>query len=405
MLTGLRPLLFPGLIAALVVLAAFGVRQVIVGQEAPGQPPFPLTTEEARRLFEGDLQSEEEARDLAGRVRDWNQERSRASVEEFAATGQDPCSLPFGELVAEPHLPYADIAALANDVDLIAVGRPSANSVRVPDPNAGGAPILTTLELAQTLKGNAGSQAITVESGQYVALDAGQLTRLAVHDADLCTPGDVLLFLKGPTTAGAYSYPLQGWVRFDGDAVHSGELGESSSLFITYGTRQEVIAAIQAAVEHEQVQDAPRGALLCESKRTSERFQDPIVCPGDVFNPYQTFQLDKGVLEAYVLTSAPGPSPRIIARADLAPGGDQLTALLAALDSDVAMEPLASSDDLITLTVSPMEPLGTRDNFTFGYSPSQSIIQMSISGGQFSAPPAFVEAMAPFLATASDTAQ
>jgi hypothetical protein len=171
-------------------------------------------------------------------------------------------------------------------------------------------------------------------------------------------------------------------------------------LFDRYSTSDALVSAVSQIAQEHQAEGLPKGFLLCQFRRTSTLWEDPIVCPGESFNPYHSFRL-ASAREAFVLTSDPGPSPASIARADLAE--PRLSALLATLQTEVALEPADGddlrADDVISLHVSTIDPVNDRTSYTFLYSPSTGMVQMTVSRGQFAAPPAFQQAMEPFLAS------
>jgi hypothetical protein len=229
--------------------------------------------------------------------------------------------------------------------------------------------------------------------------DGTDFGRASLSELDLCAPGQVLLFLKETSDPDLFQVGYQGWVRIDGDLVQAAAIND---MFDVYSSAQALVADVRQIGEEQRAQGILEGRLLCEWKRTSDAWQDPIVCPGDTFNPYQAFRLASAVSEASVVPTDPGPSPLSPGGVDLPPGSAQLHGLLAALDVQVTLEPEGPEpDDLIMLSIVPVQPVGNRDNFLFEYSPSIGIIRLSHSGGQFPAPPAFQQAMEPFLAPAA----
>lgn len=124
--------------------------------------------------------------------------------------------------------------------------------------------------------------------------------------------------------------------------------------------------------------------MLCQFKRTSPDYVDPLVCPGDSFNPYQAFRLSSATAAGAGLVGLqPGP---------------QLSALLSSLDTEVQLEPIdVYFSDATTLRVSVEDSAGEHRSVFFSYVPSAGLIQIEQSGGQFPAPPEFQQAMEPFL--------
>ena len=243
--------------------------------------------------------------------------------------------------------------------------------------------------------GTTPDEVLTIDSGQRVSLEGSELARSSFADPDLCRPGQVLFFLKWTALPSIYTYAPQGWVRIEGDLI---EPAPSSRAFQDYAGAQALLADIRRIAEEQQAQGLPKGLLVCQSKHTSDTYRDPIVCPGDSFNPYQTFRLGT-VNEAFVITTDPGPSDLALGRTDLKYDSPQLTALMAALDVEMTLDPGGlRPDDLISLNVHTTEPVNERAGYLFWYSPSSGIIQMPSSGGQFLAPSVFQQAMEPFLA-------
>ena len=373
----LQPLVAITVVLGLVALAAFGVWQVIGGSGEAQQQPNPDSVEELQRL--------DEARNA----------RDREAIQEFIDAGGDPCSLPTGEFQARYDLPYADLRALINDADLVVLGRPIGNFVDSPAPSSFGGSLLTILEVDDALNGAAPGPSITVAAVDAVMNGVGGLEHLVGIELDACASDRLLLFLNPTERPDEFSLPYQGWARVEGDAVEAGQLNH---LFDDYDSAQALLDAVRQIAQEQQAQGLPKGRLVCESKRISVVYLDPVVCPGDTFNPYQTLRLDTAD-EALVVTADPGPSPRALGRTDLEPGSPQLSALLSALDVQAELEPEgARPDDLITLHVSTSEPANDHIDYVFEYSPSAEIVRMPLSGGQFPAPPAFQAAMEPFLA-------
>ncbi|MCH8993471.1 MAG: hypothetical protein IH959_00685 [Chloroflexi bacterium] len=242
--------------------------------------------------------------------------------------------------------------------------------------------------------GTTPDEVLTIDSGQRVSLEGSELARSSIADPDLCNPGQVLLFLKRTALPGIYTYAPQGWVRIEGDLI---EPAPFSKAFQDYAGAQALLAGIRRIAEEQQAQGLPKGLLVCQSKHTSDTYRDPIVCPGDSFNPYQAFRLGT-VSAAFVITTDPGPSDLALSRTDLKYDSPQLTAIMAALDVEVTLDPGGfRPDDLISLQVFTTEPVNERASYLFWYSPSSAMMQMVGSGGQFPAPPAFQLAMEPFL--------
>lgn len=215
---------------------------------------------------------------------------------------------------------------------------------------------------------------------------AVSLKRLTSLGLDACAPEQVLLFLNRTADPGVFAIVgYQGWARIEADVVQAASFND---LFQDYTSAQDLVAAVQQIAQEQQAQSLPRGLLFCR-----DRWSPLNVCPGDTFNPFQVLGLDSAT-NAMIHALLPGSG----VSSDLEPG-PQLSVLLGALDIEVTVQPLGvRPDDLISLTILPAQPLGDRDAFLFHYGPSTGIIQLPPYGGQFPAPPAFQQAMAPFLA-------
>ena len=364
-----RRFLFPTLILGSVALAAFGVWQVIgdSAQLDPQDVPFDPDNVPSR------------------------DEEQRESVRQFIASGGDVCSIREGEFEF-PGGRLPDLATLINSVDLIVLGRATENVLLPPNPGTIAGRVLTTVQVNEVLKGSSSEPSIALESGHRVQ-GGPELVRLSATRFDVCDTGEALLFLAPSPRPGEFE--LANWARIEGGAVE----GSPNGPFEGAQTSQALLSQVRAIVDQQQAEGLPKGQLSCEFNRTPAGLADPIVCPGESFNPYQTLQL-ASVGGAWVSTEDPGPSPREIASIWLGPGNPQLQALLLALDLDVAVEPAGvRPDDVVTLSVEPTESVSDASSFSFNYSPSLGSIQLDISRGQFPAPPAFQEAMEPFLAS------
>ena len=392
-MTRARSLLFPALIVGLVALAAFGVRQVIVGQEAT-DPPFPLTAEEAQRVSQSQFESDEQGADLLGRVMSWNDERSQLAIQQFIDSGGDVCSLPLAELLGDLWLMYPDVRALINDANVIVTGQLVGTFLEAPAPDGflGASRIVTTVQVDEVLRGASPGPAFSLASVQAVLLEGTALMRVASSGLDSCTasPGPVLLFLESTAEPGVFSVGYQGWAHLEGGAVEAAQYNE---IFQSYASAQDLVASVRQIAQEQEAQGLPKGLLRCRY------VWGPLnVCPGDTFNPFQVLGLDSAT-NARIYALLPGPDGRMPDSTDLKPG-PQLSALLGTLDVQVTVKPLGLPPaDLIELDLFISEPVGGRSAFALKYSPSTGVIQMPrSSGGQFSAPPEFQQAMEPFLA-------
>lgn len=227
MISRVQRLFLPAIILGLVALAAFGVRQVIVGQEDPTSPILP-----------GE----------ALRIRATIETRSRQEVSDFVAEAGDPCSLPLLEGLISLSAAYGDLDSLVRNVDLIVVGRPSNNAVEAPPPAATGARVLTTLELDETIMGTVSTNSISIDSGQRVGLEGSRLARIGIGDPDFCKPGQVLLLLKAPAAPGAYTYASQGWVRIEGASLVPAPF---TGAFDGYATADALLDAVRIIAQRQ----------------------------------------------------------------------------------------------------------------------------------------------------------
>jgi hypothetical protein len=386
MMTQPRRLFFPVVITVLLALAAIGVWQVYLtsgGAEPSSEPQSPTEAQAAQATPD---------------------EHNREVIAEFVNSGSDPCTLPMGgiESGVDWALPYPDLESLLNDVDLLVVGRPTTNIVERAESHTVAGRMLTTVEVDQVLLGPE-TQAVTVDLiGRVMNSDTG-LVHIANIDLDSCSPEQLLLFLN--ETAQSANYTIvgyQGWVKLESGEVEPGELNR---LFDGQEDASELLQYVQQVLQQQADAGLPKGRLLCQSRQQRDEGLSPVACPGDVFNPYESFYLAQPVTEAFVVVSDPGPSPLTLSRIDLASDSPQLGTLLEALDVQVPLQPLAAEpQDLIRISL--LVPEAPQDNAppVFQYSPSTGAVRMSSSNGQFDAPAAFVEAMAPFVAQQQEAA-
>lgn len=322
-------------------------------------------------------------------------EAARAAIRDFAEDGGDPCALSPRESHVLQSALYPDLAALVNDVDVVLRAAPVEQTVEAPASHTLAGRVIATLQVQEVLAGSHQGKSIAVDYGQRVMHGNDALVRLSAIDLDLCLPGEVILFLKRTATPDVYAAGFQAWARIDASAISS---AAGNHIFEAYASDDALSAAVRDVASEQLSQNVPRGFLLCDAMRSSEAYQDPIVCPGDTFNPYQAFRLDAPMSQASVLPTDPGPSPLSLGRIDLQPDGPELNALLTALDTTVVLQPAEPEpDDLIRISIVPVEPIGDRTKISLEYSPSQGIIRVQSSGGQFLATPAFQEAMQPFV--------
>jgi hypothetical protein len=381
-----RRLFFPLVIIVLFGLAAVGVWQVYLtsgGAEPSSEPQSPTEAQAAQATPD---------------------EHNRQVIAEFVNSGSDPCTLPMGGIDGDVDwaLPYADLPSLINDVDLVVLGRPTTNTAEQAESHTLAGRMLTTIAVDQVLLGPE-TQTVTADLiGRVMNSDTG-LVHIANIDLDSCSQDQLLLFLNETVQSGTYAIVgYQGWVKLESGEVEPGELNR---LFDGQEDASELVHYVQEILQQQADAGLPKGRLLCQSRQQRDEGLSPVACPGDVFNPYESFYLAQPVAEAYVVVSDPGPSPLTLSRTELAPDSSQLTTLLEALDSQVALQPLAAEpQDLIRISLLVQEAPQDRAPPVFQYSPSTGVVRISASNGQFDAPPAFVEAMAPFVAQQQEAA-
>lgn len=100
-------------------------------------------------------------------------------MEDFIASGADPCSVVGVESPGHKTPRYQDIESLINNVDLIVEGEVGANSMLMPRPNTAAARIRTEFNVGQVLLGSTTAQTIVIETGAAVTQNAGELVRYA----------------------------------------------------------------------------------------------------------------------------------------------------------------------------------------------------------------------------------
>jgi hypothetical protein len=376
-------LLFPVTILALLALAAFGIHQVVSRGGAEEPPGEPASAEEASQRH-----SKENARALE-------------AIQRFADSGSDPCSLPSGGIdtgAVEWDRPYLDLASLINDADLVVAGHPVGRTLGQPSEDTAGAPILVTVEIDGVLKGLAATSQVTADLAGRVSGGPEELHAIFNIDLDSCSDDQLLLFLNQTADAGVFQVVgYQGWVDIEGDAIRPGELNH---LLDDRSSAQALLESVRQVAQDQESQGVPKGRLRCEAMRPSADYLDPPACPGDPLNPYEAFGLG-AIAEASVVSTDPGPSGRSLGQTDLSPDDPRLLALIQALKLDVTLEPFeVKPQDLIYFQATPKDLAPDALVPSFAYSPSMHIVQLSVMG-QFDAPPAFEEAMKPFVTAAS----
>lgn len=388
-MTKVRQLLLPVLVLGLIALAAFGVRQAVVSQEGPLlplPPDAPARTPMFPDAFEREIVMPDPTLEAAIEASD---EQGRQGIRDFIASGGDVCTLPPAE---GPHgTSFADLPTLINSVDLIVVARPATHVISPPQPRTIVGEVITTFAVEQTLHGNPPGSTLTVASAQVVA---GRELRLSVYsELDVCGSGPVLLLLTERQTPGEYGLSRYGWARIIGTAF---EARDSNDLFDSFTTTQELLDGVLQIADDQAAQGLPKDLLFCEQLRSSGRFLNTF-CPEEQFNPFRAFNLT-GAARAVItpLGTAPGEPVNAI---ELAPG-PELSALLAGLDTTVTLQSAGVvPEDAVSLTVIHSAPVRDATATSFWYSPSTGMVRLGFFGGQFPAPPAFVEAMQQFLVT------
>lgn len=365
-MTGLRPLILTT--AALIVVA---VVILAVWDEAE-QPVFPDTLEKQQASLD---ETNQRARDL---------------IQRFVDLSGDPCSLPTAESDGHYVTPYIDVPALINDTDLIVFAQPVAHTVEAAPPGAIAGAVLVSLDVTEIINGELGSTSITARLGSAVLVQLRRDTfvRAVGFDLDSCSRSPVVLFLNQTKDADVYHINHQGWFSIDPDKIRA---AGGNRLFNTYPDAQTLVEAIKEIVLRQQNQRLPKGLLVCN-------WNGQPVCPGDLFNPYQTFELDSAI-SVRVVTQDPGPRTGVVADVELE-AGTELSALLLTLDIDTRLAALDEVPDYkIGLWVSLAQPVNDRFSASFDYSPTTGMIQIRPFSGQFPAPTAFQQAMERFLAT------
>ena len=364
-MSNLRPLMLT--LAALIVVAVIG----LAAQGEAQQPVFPDTPEGRRAAIAESVQ------------------RTRDLIQRFVNLSGDPCSLPTAESGGHYITPYIDVPALINDTDLIVLAHPVTHTVEAAPPGAIAGAVLVSLDVTEILKGKLSSTSISAGLGTSVTqIRRGSLVRVVGYDLDSCTSQPTVLFLNQTKDADVYHINHQGWFSTDPDKIQA---GGGNRLFDSYPNAQTLVEAIKEIVLSQENERLPKGLLICN-------WNGQAVCPGDLFNPYQTFELDSAI-SVRVVTSDPGPRTRVVADVDIQTGSE-LSDLLRDLDVDTASAPLGMvPDDNIRLVAYSAQLVNDRFYASFDYSPSTGMIQIRPFSGQFPAPPAFQQAMERFLPT------
>lgn len=376
----IRALYFPLVLLGLVALAGLGVWRV-VGSPAAGDDVLPPGVPDTRE--------ELVAETLAANA------KSEAAIREFTTASGDPCSLPLRERTSDG-VPYQGLASLVNDVDLIVRGRALESLTDASLILDGASEILTSFQVEDVLKGVLTSGSISVAAGHRVALLGGVLSRYTALGLDFCAEvAEVqILFLENVPDADYWKVAgAQAWARVTDGRV---EASDFNGLFSEYEQSVDFLAEIGQLVNDQDAILLPKGLVVCEEKRSSELFVDPVACPGERFNPYIALDL-RNAQRLVVTTTDPGPGTLSVAVVQVLRDTVQYERMAVALDVEVTLDPVSISPR------GPADVIKVRaDNFQSSiflwYSPASGVIQVPSGGGAFSAPTAFQAAMEPFLA-------
>lgn len=363
------------LILLLLGLAGWGILQVstreeaqVIGAQTEPTEPQALTREEVIAILDKAIAS------------------GRSAVEEFVASGADPCSVESAGSTGIRSTTYESLAALVNDVDLIVEGDLGVSSVLEPPPNVDAARIRTEFNVREVLLGSTSAETITIGAGESVTRSGDRLVRRGRPHFDQCSGDHVLLFLN--EFAGIFGVAAQGFVTFGDDTV---DTARSSDLFASSISADTLRADIRRMVSDQEARDLPKGRLVCDAKRDSDTSKDPMACPGDSFNPFQAFGLAR-LLEVDIQKL--GEHEVLAARGDLPTDTPSLLSMLALLDRTVSIEP---ADDpvgnVILLTVTTTTTGTPPSSVRFEYEAGTDSIWLNASGGRFPAPEGFGAAL------------
>lgn len=321
--------------------------------------------------------------------------KSEAAIREFTNASGDPCSLPLRELISDG-VSYQGIAALVNDVDLIVSGRAIETITDDSLISDGAGEILTSFLVEDVLKGTAASGSISVASGHRVALLGGVLSRYTALGLDFCTEiaEQQLLFLHEVPDADYWKVAgAQAWARTTDGRVEGSDF---NGLFSEYERSVNFLAQVGQLVSDQDAALLPKGLVVCEEKRSSELFVDPVACPGERFNPYVALGFENAQ-RLVVTTTDPGPGTLSVAVVQVLRETAQYERMTVALDIEVTLDPAymnpSGPEDVIKVRVD-----NSQSSIFLWYSPASGVIQVPSGGGAFAAPTAFQDAMEPFLA-------
>ncbi len=369
----IRLILYGLLSAGVLAVVAFGILTAI-GQEGPG----PVSDQEKQQL-----QATADSYDLL-------------ALADFAQSHGNPCDLDAAESSVDLFNRYRDLPSLVNDVDVVIVGEMGPSTSELPKPGTLASDVLTAVHVGDVLKGTVVGTDVQVDTGARVMRQAGASVRVSLAEIDPCSTGEAVLFLQRTAEASVYTLNLQGWA-----SISAGRIKETPAdgVLDAYSDSADLERTVSQLANNAEAQGLPRGRLVCESQRDSPDRIDPLVCPGDSFNPVQTFGLDGGVAQILVVVTDPGPSSLAISQETLASADSRSDAILLSLNLVAELVPSDQTpDDTIRVTLSLEHRLGERGTVQLDYSPSTGLIQIPQSGGQFEAPASFREAMQEFVA-------
>jgi hypothetical protein len=259
---------------------------------------------------------------------------------------------------------------------------PGINDASVP--GAFFSPIGTAMQVDEVVAGTSPGKTFRLEGGLVLSSVTGTFLRQS-SEPDPCAPGQVLLFLYR-FTPGTYFVTDSGWARVEGNAITTRPAG---SAFARYQTADALIRDVESVYAKQQASGLPKGRLVCESSHATRPVLSALPCPGDTINPYETFHL--GPTTSIMISTPDGgqhPLPAL-------PTGSSVADILHTLD----LQTEVYAFDLANVGREDAW-LNQEGQLGLGYSHTNGAIIIFGTNGQFAAPPAFEEAMKPFLATA-----
>jgi hypothetical protein len=311
--------------------------------------------------------------------------RAFTQIQDFVNSDQDPCLLPSGELVRGTGTLYPDLASFVNDVRLIVTGSVTRVSLEPPATGGVASNVMIDFDVTEVLLGDDPGAALSVDSNARVMTGRSGLVRLALG-LDPCEHNELVLFLDIPSEDSGFR--VVGWLSgVDADPVEPSALPLAVPVDETYGNVGEMVMAVRGVVERQLSTELPRGRLLCEFMYQSERYRDPVACPGDKVNLYDALGRSVPPDEAFLVV--PGKSGAEPVRKRIDPHSSVLSAVFSALRFEA---PVQSSDPewtdgiLINLTYAASDMQAT-ERSSFTYSPSRNAL--AIRNGRVDAPEGF----------------